>query len=59
MLNNEARSSRVLTGLNLGPTLINMFSINIPKDDIKSSIKCPKMWHPALNSEQDKLVASK
>lgn len=38
MVTNGARSSRVLTGLSLGPTLFNLFLINIPKDDIKSSM---------------------
>lgn len=37
MVINGARSSRVPTRLSFGPTLFNLFLINIPKDDIKSS----------------------
>lgn len=33
MVTHGARFSKVLTGLHFGPTLLNLFLINIPKDN--------------------------
>lgn len=38
MVTHGARFSKVLTGLNFGPTLLNLVLINIPKDNTKSLI---------------------